>query len=172
MTRIHAVAAPACSDVAAPSSDSTERHVIDHDSRSPLRIYIAGAKSVAPRARHTAMLLRCQGYDVVSRWHHTIGTVRTDPCSESERICVLTANLFDMNLAHVVLALTDSGEPRATLVEIGVAIGWGRRVIWQVGADGAGRNLFDSHALVTRVTSAVGAFQEIRKLTANRRTTC
>ena len=136
----------------------------NHNPRSPLRVYIAGAKSVAPRARTVSMLLRCQGYDVVSRWHHSMRDARVDPCMESARVAILGADLADLELAQVVVAITDSGKPRATLVEIGYAIALGTRVIWQIGVDGTGRNLFDSHECVTRVTSTVGVFSELKKL--------
>ncbi|HEY3234309.1 MAG TPA: hypothetical protein VGJ84_06315, partial [Polyangiaceae bacterium] len=47
-------------------------------------------------------------------------------------------------LCDVLVALTDQGTPRGTLIEIGIALGLGKPVVWVSGKNGEGRNIFDS----------------------------
>ncbi len=120
------------------------------------RIFIAAPRHQSIRAERFGELLKqTAGFSrqpvIVSRWHAMENIV--DPNADYARLAQLSQNLADIEQADVLVALTDIGIPRATLSEIGYALGRSKPVVWVVGCNGEGRNLFDSHSMVSRVVS-------------------
>ena len=109
-------------------------------------VYVAAPLAQTHRARHLARCLRTRGCRVVSRWHATVVHGAVDPTDEATRARLLLANVADLEAATVLLAVTDRGWPRATLVEIGWALGRELPIVWLAGA---GANLFTAHPRVT-----------------------
>lgn len=124
------------------------------------RVYFAAPLALAPRARELAAILRERGCEILSTWIFTTDAV--DPTREDVRKNIMVGNLLDLMAADVVVALLDDGNPRATLVEIGYAIAKRKPVIWLHAEDGRGRNIFDAHDQVTRVTSWDGVIGALR----------
>ena len=105
-------------------------------------VYLAAPLGQAARARHLVRCARTRGCRVVSRWHDAAPLGAVDPTVAA----TLHANVADLEAATVLLAVTDRGAPRATLVDIGFALGRGLPVVWLAGA---GANLGTAHPLVT-----------------------
>ena len=123
------------------------------------RVYIAAPLLRAADCRYVARLLAEREVETCSTWHAT--EERTDPWSELARVQILAANLSDLDRSDLVLALTTHYVPRATFSEVGYAIAQGKRVVWLHAADGTGRQMFDAHHLVSRVTSMESALAAV-----------
>lgn len=111
------------------------------------RVYIAAPLAEAELANELADRLRINGHNVVSRWHRVVASEGrvSDPVIQQDREMCLQGNLMDMSFSDWVVAITYIGIPRATLAEIGWAIGHGKRVVWLQGIAGEGSCLFDAH---------------------------
>jgi len=112
------------------------------------RVYIAAPLTCFRSANLAASILSRAGYRVVSTWHEC--PAASDPTDEEFREKILAENLAQLSGADVVVALCDQGVPRATLCEIGFAVGLGKPIAWRCGLMGEGRNICDSHWLVHR----------------------
>jgi nucleoside 2-deoxyribosyltransferase len=121
------------------------------------RVYIAAPLSTIPRVRDVASLCRAAGLHVVSTWHDSTLPGSSDPSHPEVRSRYARRNRFDLEHSDVVLALCDRETPRATLVEVGIALGKGIPVVYLHGPDGHGRCLGDSDDGVTRATSLYSA---------------
>ena len=130
---------------------------------TPLRVYIAAPLSAARQACDYAAALSSAGWLVVSRWHRiALSSGDTiDPAGDTPRAAILAANIRDLESADMVFAYTAFGTPRATYCEIGWALALATPVVWLHADGGAGRNIFDAHELVYRVTTIEDALTRI-----------
>lgn len=124
-------------------------------------VYVAAPLALAEDARVVAASLGSRGHHIVSRWHDGVPDGARDPNADVERRQVLSDNIADIERAAVVVAIVDKGTPRATLCEIAWCLAHGKRVVWCHGVDGIGRNIFDSHYAVTRVSSRADIVQAL-----------
>jgi nucleoside 2-deoxyribosyltransferase len=124
-------------------------------------IYIAGPLASAPLCNDLAAILGASAR-VVSRWHWLVAASGQtsspvgDPEACFERAEILADNIADMDAATLLVAVCHQGRPKATFGEIAYALAYRKPVVWVQGFDGAGRSIWDSHALVTRVLVAPG----------------
>ena len=130
------------------------------DSRR-LRIYVAAPRALAGRANAFAKDLRANGQEVVSRWH-VDGEPIVDPKSSDFRQKVLFENTVDLCQCDVLVALMDSGNPRATYCEIGYALAMEKHVIWisESGNDDLAC-IYDSHPKVKKMPRESHALREL-----------
>lgn len=127
-------------------------------------LYFAAPLATAPRTDSLARAVALwSGCALVSGWHGAVAALpafdRGDPIDEQARRRILANNLADLARAECVVVLADQGTPRATLVEVGMALARGVRVVWVHNGD-RGRCIFDSHERVTRVDLA-GVCEEV-----------
>lgn len=138
-----------------------------------LRIYLAAPLADAPRANDLCQELRSlPGVEVCSSWHWkvmlpaqpTVFGVPVDQSDSADRRVALYRNLEELGEANLMLLSTaGGGTPRATLVELGWALAQGLPIIWQIGRDGTGANLFTAHDAVTVVRSREEALTAVRR---------
>jgi hypothetical protein len=136
---------------------------------SEITVYIAAPIGEFMEAERLAAHFRFSNWNpralrevrIVSRWHALIRTGQVDPRDEAERRSVLGANLDDLAVADVGIALTWRGTPKATFGEIAWLLCQGSSVVWVHGGNGEGRNIFDAHERVRLVEWRDGAIDEI-----------
>jgi len=122
-----------------------------------MKVYVAAALASFARAQHFADRIAAAEHQIVSRWHSS-ASVRggaPDPRADVERQVQLFPNVTDLERADILVVLADQGQPRATFVEAGYALGRGLPVVWVIGPNGEGRCLFDSHPAVVRLESSL-----------------
>lgn len=126
-----------------------------------LRIYVAAPRALAGRANAFAKDLRANGQEVVSRWH-VDGDPIVDPKSSDFRQKVLFENTVDLCQCDVLVALMDSGNPRATYCEIGYALAMEKHVIWISESENDELAcIYDSHPKVKKMPRESHALREL-----------
>lgn len=113
-----------------------------------IRVYVAAAVLFAQRAYSMGRLLSVHGLQITSRWAEG---ATDDPVDAGARKRILDANLADIEAADVIVALTDHGRPRATYGEIAWALGRGKPVVWVIGDNGQGANIWTAHPHVVTI---------------------
>src|SRR5689334_19474121 len=106
-------------------------------------LYVAAPYAHKTDARNVAFTARAVGFSIASTWHDQPNEDE-DTLSEERRAAIVRVLVSELARADVLVALTAEGRPRSTLVEVGIAIGLGKPVVFL--QDGMrGRLLFDSH---------------------------
>jgi hypothetical protein len=119
-----------------------------------VRVYVAAPRASARQARALVLALRTPHFPairLVSRWINRCIDDPGDPASEDERRTILANNVIDIGWADVVVALMHRGAPRATMGDIVWALANDTPVVW-IANDDEGRNIWDAHGLVVRVS--------------------
>ena len=130
-----------------------------------MRVYVAAPLACASQARHWASLLRDNCLGVTSRWHDLVlEDDARDPSDDQERQEILTQNLADLSRANAVLALMQTGTPRATNCELGYALALSLPVVWLSGPTDLNTNLFSSHPMVSLTRSGSNALEILLRM--------
>ncbi len=97
-----------------------------------MRIYLAARYREHPLMREWKKILEADGHEVTSRWingSHELKDARDD----GQRRTFAMEDIADINVAHVVILLSDGGSGDGARggrhVEFGLALAWGKRII-------------------------------------------
>lgn len=129
-------------------------------------LYLAAPLSAVANIQAFKLSLLAMGHSVVSTWHDDMTPGTVDPASPTLRREILAINCRDLSRAECVVALTDEGKPRSTLVEIGICLGQKKPVIWL-----APIGLFSDHPLVTPCLNYQDVFAALRSVGERSETT-
>ena len=102
------------------------------------RIYVAAPGVSVVRARAMAERLAADGFEIASRWHagseDRIDDAKLTPRQAED---AHASNLFDLNNATLLVALTEENAGRETYAEIGGAVFRGIPIVWSLEKGGA-----------------------------------
>jgi hypothetical protein len=128
------------------------------------QIYLACSLRAKPAAAEWAASLRRAGLIVTSTWHDEPGFLE-DPDSDAMRAAIVRQIVPEIERASCIVVLAYLGEPRATYVEAGLALGMSKAAVW-VTQDGRGRQVFDVYGRSVRVELERGMPHQVARVVA------